>query len=89
MTIKRGAQIAYIPMHAEGDREHPHVEYGFVTSVREGLAFCRYWRKGCIGELRTVAGSECTYLVDIVRHVSISQQRVDATLERIEAPNAN
>ena len=74
-------------MHADGDIDHPDVEFGFVTSVCCDIVFCRYWHKGRIGELRTVANSECAYLEDIVRHVSISQQRVDESLERIEAPN--
>ena len=81
MTIQRGAQIAYIPMHAEGDREHPHVEFGFVTSVRGDTAYCRYWRKGHIGELRTLAKSEGTGMHMLEECPSVPQSTVDRLLE--------
>jgi len=56
-----GEQIAYIPMHAEGDINHPDVEFGFITGFNsDGDPFCRYWRKGQPGTLRTTANSECT-----------------------------
>ena len=83
MIIQRGTQIAYIPMHAEGDIEHPDVEFGFVTSVVGDMAFCRYWHKGHIGRLRTLANSEGTYLDDLRPHVTVSLIRIDTMLEQM------
>lgn len=60
IQIKPGMQIAYIPNHAEGDINHKDVEVGFVTSITENGAFCRYWSKHNPGELRTKANSELT-----------------------------
>jgi len=71
-------QIAYIPLHASGDIKHPDVELGFVTSVRDDTAFCRYWSKWEQGELRTKANSEGTPIAQLVYHVSTSQEIVDA-----------
>ena len=84
MTIKRGDQIAYIPAHAELD-DHQDVEFGFVTSVRSqgGIAFCRYWRKGQPGELRTVANSESTPLDRLEACPSVPQSTVDRLLEHM------
>ncbi len=62
-----GDQVAYIPEHV-----HDHVwnkatipdgvEFGFVTSVRHGAAFCRFWNRTDFEEdrytLRTTANSE-------------------------------
>ena len=84
MIIQRGTQIAYIPMHAEGDIEHPDVEFGFVTSVRGSTAFCRYWRRGSVGELRTVANSECTPMDSLVEHRSVMQSRINNSLTRMQ-----
>jgi hypothetical protein len=81
--IKRGTQIAYIPQHAEGNIEHPSVEFGFVTSMGAGFAFCRYWSKCHPDELRTKANSEATPLNKIVPHVSYPQRRVDALLDNM------
>ena len=60
--MKRGTQIIYVPMHAEGNTEHSDCEAGFVTSLRKDFAFCRYWSKHHPGELRTKANSEATPL---------------------------
>lgn len=80
MTIKRGDQIAYIPMHAEGAISHTDVEFGFVTSVRGNTAFCRYWRKGQMGVLRTVANSEGTPIDSLEECPSVPQSTVDELL---------
>lgn len=72
-------QIAYIPDHAEGDIEHPDVEFGFVSSDRGegGSVFCRYWLKGRNGrELRTTANSEATPRGNLRRHRSASDGEV-------------
>lgn len=78
-----GDQIAYIPLHADGDITHKDVEFGFVTSVRDDTVFCRYWNRW-LGALRTLANSEATPIDRLVHHESVSQQRVDETLEWIE-----
>lgn len=80
----RGAQIAYVPMHAEKDIEHPDVLFGFVTSVRGDAAFCRYWRKGEAGTLRTISSSELTPLDMLVEHESVLQEVVSQILEGLQ-----
>jgi len=75
--MKSGTQIAYIPLHAEGDINHPDVEFGFVVSERGDAHFCRYWRRGHPGELRTVANSELTPTDNLVEYKSVSQDVVD------------
>ena len=55
--MKLGTQIIYVPSHAEGDTNHPDCEFGFVTSTTTLGAYCRYWRKGEPGVLRTRANS--------------------------------
>ena len=49
-------QVAYVPLHCDGDLRHEDVELGFVTSVNDNAVFCRYFYKS--GELRTTANSE-------------------------------
>lgn len=84
----QGQQIAYVPTHAEGDLQHPDVEFGFVFSDRGGdSVFCRYWRKGHLGQLRTVANSELTPRDMLVAYVSVPQEYIDVALERIEDDN--
>ena len=77
--LKARTQIAYIPPHADGDINHPDVEFGFITSVNHALHFhmCRYWRKGEPGVLRTTANSELTPEACLVEHESVPQERVD------------
>lgn len=82
--MKRGTQTAYVPMHADGDINHPDVEFGFITSVHESAAFCRYWYRGQPGVLRTRSNSELTALARLVKHVSVSQEKVEQLLERLE-----
>jgi len=82
--LKRGTQIAYVPMHASGSLHHPDVERGFVTSVSGSFAFCRYWSKHSPGELRTKANSEGTPLECIVVVDSVPQADVDAALAVID-----
>ncbi len=84
-TLVPGTQIAYVPTHADGNVFHPDVEFGFV--VRESASgpglhyFCRYWRKGHPGELRTVANSENTPLSCLVLHESVPQAVVDKWMQ--------
>jgi hypothetical protein len=87
-VMKPGTQIAYVPTHVNSDIRHPDVEFGFVTSYRpagEVLAnphyFCRYWRKGHLGELRTTSCSELTSAYLLVECESVPQGVVDACLK--------
>ena len=77
--FKARDQIAYIPMHADGDIAHPDVELGFVTSFYKNAdaVFCRYWSKYSPGELRTKANSEFTPTDMLVHHISVKQSIVD------------
>jgi hypothetical protein len=80
--MKPGTQIAYIPDHAKSaGLTHPDVELGFVTSERDSSHFCRYWRKGQPGLLRTVANSELTSNRDLVEISTVPQGLVDALVE--------
>ena len=80
--FKRGDQIAYIPNHAAGNIRHPDVEFGFVTSRNgSGDYFCRYWRKGRPGVLRTTANSECTPARNLERHSTVAQEVVNGLLK--------
>jgi len=87
--FKRGEQIAYVPWHArrsdgDWDHSHPDVELGFVTSQRGSTVFCRYWRTGRVGCLRTMANSEATSASDLVRYQSAPDDLVQETLRWIE-----
>jgi hypothetical protein len=81
--MKSGTQIAYIPTHANGDINHPDVEFGFVTSSAGDNCFCRYWRKNHIGEMRTTANSERTPVYLLVKHTSVPQSIVDKWIKEL------
>jgi hypothetical protein len=80
--LKRGTQIAYVPMHADGNIQHRDVEFGFVTSIPEHrrFIFCRYWRQGHLGELRTKANSEGTPIEYLEIHSSVDKALVEKAL---------
>ena len=84
--MKAGTQIAYVPRHANGDIAHPDVEFGFVmsTSLKRDMHFCRYWRKGHLGELRTTANSELTPDDLLVEYQSVTQAVMDKALKQID-----
>lgn len=85
-VFKNGEQIAYVPLHADGDLNHPDVEFGFVMGpAGEDAYFCRYWRKSELGVLRTVANSESTPADMLVSVWSVPQATVEAAIARIEA----
>ena len=81
--LKRGTQIVYIPTHANNDIQHSDVQFGFVTSVRDDVAFCRYWRKHSLGELRTKANSEGTPIDMLVERRSVHPVIVASALQFI------
>jgi hypothetical protein len=89
IKFKHGDQIAYIPTHANGEITHPDVEFGFVTSetLDGGDYFCRYWRKGHPGQLRTVSNSERTPGDRLRKWTSVIQQVVDEVMASIYGPN--
>lgn len=37
-----GDRVAYIPYHANGDINHPDVEYGIVTGMNKEYVFVRF-----------------------------------------------
>ena len=76
--FKKGDQVAYIPTHADGDTNHPDVEYGFVTSVKGDTVYCRYWAKYWNG-LRTRSCSEGTPRECLVK---LKEYRPQAQVER-------
>ena len=79
MEFKQGDQIAYIPDHCMGPGD---VEYGFVTGEagKQGSYFCRYWRKGEAGQLRTTSCSESTPAENLVHFESVSQEEIEKYL---------
>lgn len=80
MPFNQFDQVAYIPTHANGDIDHPDVEYGFVAKddPTQGNVFVRYWAKDAIGSrLRTLANSEATPRGNLVEHTSCSHAEVE------------
>ena len=83
-TFAPGEQIAYVPVHADGDLNHPDVEFGFVERLSYSDVYsCRYWRKGELGVLRTVTNGEATPAENLVSVWSVPQATVDAVIDRI------
>ena len=78
-----GTQIIYVPDHADGI-DHPDCEEGFVTSMTERGAFCRYWNKNNPWTLRTMANSEMTRFENLVIKNTRRQSDVDWWLHAIE-----
>lgn len=79
--LQSGLQIASCPA---GDDEGVRREYGFVISVSGAAAFCRYWRKGEPGVLRTTSCSELTPLEWLIPYDSVPQAQVDTLLRQIQ-----
>jgi hypothetical protein len=70
-------QIAYIPMHAEGNVNHKDVEFGFTTTLeKNGWYFCRFFSKQNPKLLRTVANNEGVQTWQIIAYESRPQQEV-------------
>lgn len=81
--MKPGTQIAYVPTHAHHNLADPDVEFGFVVKehVELQIHFCRYWRRGEPGILRTTANAEATPTEYLVEHQSVPQELVDRLME--------
>lgn len=83
---KTGDQIVYIPGHANGDRNHPDTERGFVMGQRENAAaLCRFWRRDMWGTLRTTANGEWTNHANLSLCASGPQMAVDLAIKTINA----
>lgn len=83
--LKQGTQIAYVPNYADGDIGHPDVQFGFVSSVVDSGAHCRYWQNKkyqteSFPELRTKANSELTPFDNILIWDSVSQDYVNQAI---------
>lgn len=81
--LRIGVQIAKVPDHANGDLEHPDVQFGFVTKVTKEGAFCRYWNKN-LTALRTRSGSELTPFKYLMKYDSKPHYVITDLLEEIE-----
>ena len=81
--MKVGTQVIYVPTHAEGDLAHPDCEEGFITSIKGDHAFCRYWSKYHLGELRTKANSELTPIACLVEADTHYQSEVFSLLWKL------
>ena len=80
--FERGVQIIYKPLHVCGT-DDPDCEPGFVMSVDRDGAFCRYWSKQNLKELRTIANSEKTPFDLLVIEDTRSQFEVDRMIKLI------
>lgn len=83
MQMAPGTQVVYIPNHAHADREHRDCELGFVEYHPPGsdMVHCRYFRRGTT-ELRTVANSEVTPLVNLEVEEHTDQELVAELLRQ-------
>ena len=81
--FRKGTQIIYVPLHAQNENDS-HCEMGFVASVNDQGAFCRYWSKYNASELRTKANSELTPFDRLIIRDTRPQEFVDKTLQEIE-----
>lgn len=78
-----GIQVIYVPTHAEDDLDHPDCEEGFVTSVKGGYAFVRYFAKDGGARLRTTTCSESTPICALVVVVHRPQEWVEHLLDQL------
>ena len=86
--MKRGDQIVYVPAHADGNVLHPDCEFGFIAYMGIEYAFCRFWRKGQPGILRTTANSEGAALRDLLPFHSVRQKIVNSLLDQFDKEKA-
>jgi hypothetical protein len=77
-----GTQIACVPDHANGIK-HPDVQFGFVVKQTEEGVYCRYYKHGQPGNLRTIACSELTPPRNLTRYKLLYQRCVDGFLRKI------
>jgi hypothetical protein len=85
-----GDQIMYIPGYANGNPNDPGAELGFVQAPGRWYpeaVFCRFYRKGHPGELRTVANSVLALTSCLQHYISVPQETVNRLREEIDAKN--
>ena len=77
-------QVVLIPPHVAGDISNPDCEYGFVTKMHSNGkdAYCRYWSRNKVGQLRTKANSELTPLSMLVPCESVMPERVEYVIKK-------
>lgn len=58
--LHRGTQIVYLPQHLidKADLNNKEIQFGFVTSVKKDIVYCRYFSQYDLTTLRTVSCSE-------------------------------
>ena len=86
--FKSKDQIAYMPKHAEGDTNHPDVEYGFIMTGGFEYSFCRYWLKGQPGVLRTKSCSERTPNNCLYKYKLCTWSEIETVYKGIEAESS-
>jgi hypothetical protein len=81
-----GQQVVYIPDHLKDNLADnlDSIEFGFITSIRDDVCFCRYWIRGKINQLRTIANSESTNKRDLFPCKVHSQDLIDQMIEEIK-----
>ena len=92
-VLKRGTQIAYVPQHVWDEMkpipwmlEHPHTEFGFVTSVHPDgeHVYCRYWLKDHPDEIRNKSCGEHTPVrLLLMAHGHKPQDEVDKLAKKL------
>lgn len=82
--FERGDQIIYVPLHAEGNTMHPDCQFGFVTSARSNIVWCRYWYDIPTRQLRTKSNSESCGPDALRLHNAVPQHEVEKLLAQIE-----
>lgn len=85
VELERGMQIAYVPMHAEGNIEHVDVEFGVVVRphAHEASHYCLYWTQRSTPEqpeMRTKLNAELTPTWTLVKVSVVSEEHVRAAL---------
>lgn len=84
LDTAQGVQVAYIPVHAHDDIKHPDVEFGFITGVKPGVAYVRYWSKAHRLQLRTTSCSERTPIERLILFSSVPQEDVVRHMVELE-----
>ena len=93
--FKQKEQVAYIPLHAKGNINHPDVQFGFVVRDAGHIVFCRYWnreslaayaRRTGLPELRTKSTSEPTVYEVLVRDEVCDQKFVEDAWNKYVEP---
>lgn len=88
--LKRGTQVACVPDHVQELDEclwldHEDTEFGFIMDQPDLTTFfCRYWKKGELGRLRTRSCSDLTEGRHLILHESVHESVVRRAIMMIE-----